>query len=62
MNDVIEGTITKSYQELSKEKVISFSFPVKGYEKTASLFLVMKNIYKKSFIHDFYKILTSKVE
>lgn len=62
MNDVIEGTIVKSYQELNKEKVISFSFPVKGYEKTINLFLVMKKIYKKSFIHDFYKILTSKVE
>lgn len=62
MEHLIEGTITKSYQELNKEKEITFSFPVKGYGITVGSLSLLRRIYKKSFIYDFYKVLTSKVE
>lgn len=62
MEQTIEGSITKSYQEFNKEKIISFSFPLKGYEKGKSILSFLKKIYQKSFIHDFYSVLSSKVE
>lgn len=62
MEQIIEGSIAKSYQELNREKIISFSFPLRGYEKGKSIVSLLKRIYQKSFLHDFYNVLSSKVE
>jgi len=62
MEQLIETSVIRYYRELNKEKVISFSFPVKGYEKALSLFLLVRKIYRKSFLHDFQNIFTSRVE
>lgn len=61
MNQIMHGTIVKPYGHLSKEKSISFSFPLRGYGKALGMFSVLKKIYEKSFLHDFQNVLTSRV-
>lgn len=62
MEQLIEGTITKPYRELSKGKEFSISFPLKGYGKILEAGAYIRRIYMKSFVYAFYKVLTSKVE
>lgn len=61
MNQIMQGTITRSYGRAGGEKYISLSFPIKGFEKMSSVYSLMKRIYEKSFLRDFQSVLTSKV-
>lgn len=62
MNQMTHGIITKHYAGFGKEKTISFEFPLRGYGKMTNLLSMAKELYKKSFLHAFQNVLTSKVE
>jgi hypothetical protein len=62
MNQIAQGITMSQYSDSDKDRLISFSFPLKGYGKLQEGLSVMKKIYRESFLHDFQRVLTSRVD
>jgi hypothetical protein len=59
MNQITQGLMVRP---LAQEENISVSFNIPGYGKMSSIFSEARKMYKNSFLHDFYKVWTSKVD